>query len=83
MKKETFWKLCKWNDDKRNLEARRLQEATCLVYRIFYFLIQLNIPGMEGMGCMLFNFHFYFGIFRKKVLLKQIKECKDVSDLLM
>lgn len=74
MKIETFWKLCKWNDDKRNMEARRLQEATCLVYRIFYFLIQLN-PWYGRNGGVLFNFHFYFGIFRKKVLLKQIKEC--------
>lgn len=81
MKKETFWKLCKWNDDKRNMEARRLQEATCLVYRIFYFFIQLN--PWYGRNGVLFNFHFYFGIFRKKVLLKQVKECEDVSDLLL
>lgn len=55
MKIETFWKLCKWNDDKRNMEARRLQEATCLVYRIFYFLIQLS-PWYGRNGTKIFIF---------------------------
>lgn len=75
MKKETFWKLCKWNDDERNLEARRLQEATCLVYRIFYFLIQLNIPDMEGMGCCLI-FIFTLEYLGKKFFWSKLKSVR-------
>lgn len=70
MKIETFWKLCKWNNNKKNMEARRLQEATCLVYRIYNL-----IPGMEGMGyCSIFIFT--LGYLGKKFFWSKLKSVR-------